>query len=290
MVAPTGPFYAECETGTDRPATQTGSEKGKSMNLNNHLSLTAVVVAGAVAGVGAIVGTATAATNPVTYAACESSFGGILYHVTANGTPYCFRRDRTISWGEQGPPGLPGTNGSTVLNGTGAPASSTGQPGDFYLDTAADTLYGPKTTTGWPSTGTSLVGKPGPQGPTGPAGAGATYTTASGTTGPTPATNGAYFVDVEFLVQNLTTTSLLQGRCAVGASNPQSGIGSSFTSPLLVSEGSAETASISGVLAPGAQGLPLQLTCGVADLAATPIPISDVQWWVTPIQTTTAAQ
>jgi hypothetical protein len=54
-----------------------------------------------------------------------------------------------------------------VLNGTGAPAASVGHDGDFYLDTAADVLYGPKAGGTWPATGTSLAGPPGPAGPAG---------------------------------------------------------------------------------------------------------------------------
>jgi hypothetical protein len=83
--------------------------------------------------------------------------------------------------GNSGPPGPAGANGTTVLNGTGAPASSLGSTGDFYIDTAADVLYGPKTTGGWPAAGVSLVGNPGATGPAGPAGA----TGAAGTTGAT---------------------------------------------------------------------------------------------------------
>jgi hypothetical protein len=75
--------------------------------------------------------------------------------------------------GNTGPPGPAGANGNTVLNGTGAPPASAGTDGDFYIDTAADVLYGPKANGSWPATGTSLVGTPGatgPQGPAGPAG------------------------------------------------------------------------------------------------------------------------
>ena len=46
-----------------------------------------------------------------------------------------------------GPPGSPGTNGAngnTVLNGSGAPGSGIGVNGDFYLDTVAEKIYGPK--------------------------------------------------------------------------------------------------------------------------------------------------
>ena len=72
--------------------------------------------------------------------------------------------------GPQGPQGATGANGNTVLSGTGAPDPSAGNPGDFYIDTAADMLFGPKTSSGWPAAGTSLVGPAGPTGDTGQAG------------------------------------------------------------------------------------------------------------------------
>jgi hypothetical protein len=72
--------------------------------------------------------------------------------------------------GPQGPQGPAGANGNTVLRGTGPPDNSAGSPGDFYLDTAADMLFGPKTGNGWPAAGTSLTGPAGPTGDTGPAG------------------------------------------------------------------------------------------------------------------------
>lgn len=84
--------------------------------------------------------------------------------------------------GATGSTGAAGANGSMVLNGTGSPADSLGSNGDFYLDTAADVLYGPKASGTWPTPGTSLVGNSGPQGaqgpagPTGPAGPGTTIT------------------------------------------------------------------------------------------------------------------
>lgn len=65
--------------------------------------------------------------------------------------------------GIQGPQGNAGINGTAVLNGTNAPSSSTGVNGDFYINTATNTLYGPKAGGVWP-TGTSLVG---PQGSSG---------------------------------------------------------------------------------------------------------------------------
>lgn len=82
--------------------------------------------------------------------------------------------------GAQGPAGEPGApGGRTILNGAGAPSGATGADGDFYIDTAADAIYGPKTAGAWGSA-TSLIGPQGatgPQGPAGPAGA-------AGATGP----------------------------------------------------------------------------------------------------------
>lgn len=72
--------------------------------------------------------------------------------------------------GPQGQQGTAGTNGTTVLNGTTAPASTLGTLGDFYLNTAGHTLYGPKTASGWGNP-TSLVGPQGPQGTQGSQGA-----------------------------------------------------------------------------------------------------------------------
>lgn len=68
------------------------------------------------------------------------------------------------SQGEQGPTGATGPagpSGKTVLNGTGAPNGATGADGDFYIDTSANYIYGPKVSGAWGS-GTSIVG---PQGP-----------------------------------------------------------------------------------------------------------------------------
>jgi hypothetical protein len=66
----------------------------------------------------------------------------------------------TGAQGPAGPAGAAGTNGTdgkSVLNGTVDPAAGTGALGDFYLNTASNTLFGPKTSGGW-GTGVSLVG------------------------------------------------------------------------------------------------------------------------------------
>src|SRR5690606_36030262 len=56
--------------------------------------------------------------------------------------------------GPQGPPGL------SILNGEGPPDAATGRDGEFYIDTQAHEIYGPKTSGAWGS-GTSLVGEDG---------------------------------------------------------------------------------------------------------------------------------
>jgi hypothetical protein len=78
-----------------------------------------------------------------------------------------------------GAPGNPGADGNTVRSGSGAPSGGLGVNGDFYINTAANTIYGPKTGGAWGSP-TSLVG---PTGATGSAGA----TGATGPQGPTGA-------------------------------------------------------------------------------------------------------
>ena len=61
--------------------------------------------------------------------------------------------------GATGNTGAAGSNGNSVLNGSGAPSSGTGNNGDFYLDTsgASYVIYGPKSGGAWGS-GTTLTG------------------------------------------------------------------------------------------------------------------------------------
>jgi hypothetical protein len=85
----------------------------------------------------------------------------------------------TGATGPTGPQGPAGANGNTVGSGVGSPSLSSGSVGDFYIDTAASKLYGPKTAYGWGSL-TILVGPQGPQGTTGATGPQG----ATGATGP----------------------------------------------------------------------------------------------------------
>lgn len=71
--------------------------------------------------------------------------------------------------GDTGPTGSPGADGNSVLNGTAPPAPTDGIDGDFWIDTSADAIYGPKTAGAWGSA-TSLIGPEGPQGEPGTGG------------------------------------------------------------------------------------------------------------------------
>jgi hypothetical protein len=76
--------------------------------------------------------------------------------------------------------------GKALLNGTTDPQSNIGTPSDFYINTTTNKIFGPKTATGWPANGVSLVGPQGIQGaigatgPQGPVG----LTGAAGASGP----------------------------------------------------------------------------------------------------------
>ena len=75
--------------------------------------------------------------------------------------------------GPQGPAGqqgTPGPAGSQLFEGSGLPGVALGNVGDFYINEQTDSLYGPKTLSGW-GTAISLRGAGGPAGQTGPQGA-----------------------------------------------------------------------------------------------------------------------
>lgn len=69
---------------------------------------------------------------------------------------------------------IEGLDGSTILSGMGAPTSSLGKVGDFYLNKEDATLYGPKTASGWGDTSLSLKGDKGDTGENGTNGANGT--------------------------------------------------------------------------------------------------------------------
>ena len=51
--------------------------------------------------------------------------------------------------GDKGNPGANGKDGSVIHSGTTEPTANIGKIGDWYIDTNAKILYGPKTAAGW---------------------------------------------------------------------------------------------------------------------------------------------
>lgn len=114
-----------------------------------------------------------------------------------------------------------GTDGKTVLSGTGAPSALLGVDGDFYVDKSAWDIYGPKTGGAW-GDGTSLVGPAGPAGADGTDGTNGTngtngtdgtdgYTILNGSGAPSSGTG----VDGDFYID--TTNWDIYGPKAAGA-------------------------------------------------------------------------
>ena len=91
---------------------------------------------------------------------------GLTPHIGYNGNWFIGNQDTHIKvqgdkgdkgeTGATGAQGLPGKDGSKIYSGQGKPVSQ-GVEGDYYIDTEAKIFYGPKTNTGWPSTGISLT-------------------------------------------------------------------------------------------------------------------------------------
>ncbi len=131
----------------------------------------------------------------------------------------------TVTIGAQGPAGAAGpagddgatgADGKTVRNGSGAPSSGLGVDGDFYIDTTADAIYGPKTAGAWGSA-TSLIGPTGATGPAWPVSEELTTVAATGATETITVADGT--------VVDLT----LDANCAITFASPGSGAGYSFT-------------------------------------------------------------
>jgi hypothetical protein len=139
-------------------------------------------------------------------------------HCASNERLFVFnQKGRTGDTGPQGATGLQGVSGNTgaagadgttVLHGTGAPADTVGKNGDFYLDTAAETMYGPKTDGAWPASGASLIGPQGAKGNTGAQGPQGLKgdTGAQGPTGDTGPQGPAGFTGYQIVTNSHTFT------------------------------------------------------------------------------------
>ena len=125
--------------------------------------------------------------------------------------PFALYAAHTGVNGTQGPAGNNGLDGKTVLNGTTIPNASIGTNGDFYINTATSSLFGPKTNGAW-GNGVPLVGPQGIQGPQGIAGV-------NGTNG----SNGLSAYQIWLNAGNTGTEAqfLTTLRGATGAQGPQ---------------------------------------------------------------------
>lgn len=97
--------------------------------------------------------------------------------------------------GPAGSTGPAGADGKTVRSGSGTPSAGLGVDGDFYINTAAWTIYGPKTAGAWGSP-TSIVGPQGPAGNGGRVGSSVSTTAVNGITGTEQITDKVTFTAV----------------------------------------------------------------------------------------------
>jgi len=163
------------------------------------------------------------------------------------------------SWGPSqgvtGPTGSAGVDAPKILNGTTGPVSGYGRNGDFFLDTSAGVLYGPKVSGSW---GAGLQLQSGPAGPTGVGATGpaSTQPGPTGATGPsvTGPTGAASNVTGP---QGQTGPS---GPTGFGATGPTGQFGA--ISIGTVSAGAIAAASVAG--SPGSQLLSMVLPLGPA--------------------------
>jgi hypothetical protein len=94
--------------------------------------------------------------------------------------------------GANGPTGNTGAAGNTILSGSTDPTDSVGNNGDYYINTATSTLFGPKANGTWPP-GVSLVGPAGSNG--NPGANGSTILSGTGAPSNTVGNNGDFYLD-----------------------------------------------------------------------------------------------
>ncbi|MCW9713436.1 collagen-like protein [Aliifodinibius salicampi] len=100
-----------------------------------------------------------------------------------------------VLMGEDGQDGADGEDGTQIHAGSGAPDASVGVVGDFYIDTANQNLYGPKTDNGWGSA-IDLNGEDGADGQDGADGEdGSQIYSGSGSPDASLGTTGDYYFD-----------------------------------------------------------------------------------------------
>jgi hypothetical protein len=131
-----------------------------------------------------------------------------------------------------------------------------------------------------PAGPTGATGPQGAAGPQGPAGPGFDFTTASGTHGPALSA-GTYFIVVKAAIADSDNGVPLLGNCAVFTSTDS--FTSAFDALNITGGADLNVASISGMLVVSTGSATPALDC-TSD-ALNPVTPTSIQWWVSPVQT-----
>lgn len=81
--------------------------------------------------------------------ACYKVYNGEVRIIDTDVTTICGPGEEKLSW-----------SSGQLLTGNGQPTGSDGDVGDLYLDLVNKVIWGPKTSSGWGGTGTSLIAPP----------------------------------------------------------------------------------------------------------------------------------
>jgi hypothetical protein len=172
--------------------------------------------------------------------------------------------------------GTPGADGKSVLSGTGAPGAGVGTNGDFYIDTTAWDIYGPKNAGAWGSP-TSLIGPQGVQGIQGNPGVdGKTIRYGTGAPSNALGVDGDFYIatDTNFMYGPKASGAWPAGFSLVGPQGPQGapGAGGSMT---IKDEGTTITSTPGSMDFVGA-GVTSTQTGGAVTVTIPGAPVTDV--------------
>lgn len=155
-----------------------------------------------------------------------------------------------------GPPGVDGAGATNnILYGTINPASDVGSNGNFYINSAAWTLFGPKAAGTWPA-GVSMIGADGADGAAGAAGAdgadGATIRSGSGVPSNGLGNNGDVYLDLTAFKIHQKSAGVWDAGTAFGG--PQGESGAAGAAGADGADGTDGKTILNGSGAPGAIG------------------------------------
>jgi hypothetical protein len=175
-----------------------------SRNKSNVFLLVLALIVG---GVGAQA-TGVLNTQSGGYLVCVNSKTKVVTHP---GTSKCPKGTKRLVLSAEG---KAGKDGNTLWNSTTDPISTFGAPGDFFINSATNTFFGPKNLDGtWPA-GVSVVGPKGDQGPIG----------LTGVTGSQGSGGGSGPAGPQGVAgSNATLTCAQGGTCELGNTGPGGG-------------------------------------------------------------------